>query len=108
MKMNASTAPAAIRNGSGIPNMSSSLVELLLMHLVPAADVSDSFVVAHHHHLRPAVDRAAVIAARAATAPCSFLRIDQLPRPTLADRHAHAAEDSGHVEVGVEERLLVR
>src|SRR5437764_11154789 len=96
MKMKARTAPAAIKNGSGIPNMALLLlVERLRIHLVPAADVRDTFVIAHHHHLRPAVDRAAVFGARAATAPCSFLRVNELPRPARPDRNTEPAENSG-------------
>src|SRR5690349_13693848 len=79
-----------------------------MAQLFEAPDVSDSFFVTHHDNLGAALDRTSVLAARAATAPRSFLRVDDLTRSGRADRAADVAEDSDHLVVLLAKRVLVR
>ena len=77
------------------------------MQFIELPHIRNSFFVTHHHDFNSATDGASVVAARAATAARSLLRVNQLACSRLANRHADAAEGSGHVEVGVGERLLL-
>ena len=69
-------------------------------HLTPQADVRNSLVVARNHNFGPLRDGATILAARAAHAAGSHLRINDFADSALADWNAHPAQYADHFRVG--------
>src|ERR1700757_4480239 len=82
------------------------VADLLVGHLAPQANVSNSLLIARDHNFSPFRNHDALLAARAADPARSRLRIDQFARPAFSNRNRELSQHTHHFEIGWVETLF--